>query len=359
MRTAIVGCGDIAARYARRIADTPSLELVGATDPVPGRAAAFVAEHGGRAFASLDAVLAHKEVETVLNLTPAAAHAAVVGASLRAGKHVHTEKPLALSYEDAGDLVGLARDRGLCLSCAPSTLLGEAQQTAWKLIREGRIGTVRVVYAEANWGRPETSHPAPGPLYSAGPMADVGVYPLTLLTAMLGPARRVRALGRVLAPERTTVAGQAFRVEQPDFVAALVDLEGGALVRLTASFYVEHHGKQRGIEFHGDLGSLYLASWAEFDARLEVALNGERYAPHPLVRTPYRGIDWSRALVQLADAVEARRPERLNGDHAAHVVEVLAAIAASAETGEPVEIRSAFEPPEPLEWASSSPALTS
>ena len=52
-------------------------------------------------------------------------------------------------------------ERGVRLSCAPATLLGEAQQTAWKLVRDGALGRVRAAYAEANWGRIERWHPDP------------------------------------------------------------------------------------------------------------------------------------------------------------------------------------------------------
>jgi predicted dehydrogenase len=290
-------------------------------------------------------MLADDDVEAVVNLTGAVTHASVTTAALEAGKHVHTEKPAALTYDEARGLAELAAARGLVLSCSPATLLGEAQQTAWKLVREGAIGTPRVVYAEANWGRIEVWHPSPLTLYAAGPAFDVGVYPLTIVTAIFGPARRVAAYAKTLLPERP-----GFRIETPDFVVAVVEFESGVVVRLTASFYVGP-GKQRGLEIHGDDGMLHLATWAEFDSRLELGSSDGKYERVELVREPYRGIDWSRALVELADAVEQQRAPRMAAQHAAHVVEILCAIAQSAQRGVPVDVRSSFEPPPPMEWA--------
>jgi predicted dehydrogenase len=229
-------------------------------------------------------------------------------------------------------------------------LLGEAQQTAWKLVREGALGTVRVVYAECNWGRIETWHPSPEGLYVSGPLVDVGVYPLTILTAIFGPVRRVTGYGTQLQPERVRKDGVSFRLTRPDFYVSAVEHESGVVTRLTATFWVGA-GRQRGIEFHGDQGSLYLATWGEFDSRLESSQDGETYTPVPLVREPYKGTDWSRALVDLAEAVEEGRPHRASGEQAAHVVEVLNAIDASARDGAPVAVRSSFEPPAPLDWA--------
>jgi predicted dehydrogenase len=345
VRVALVGCGNIAGRYAADIARAGRLELVGATDLVPGRAEDFVAEHGGIAWPALDALLVDDRVDLVVNLTAPQAHAAVTRAALEAGKHVHTEKPLALDHAEAQALAALAAGRGLRLSAAPATLLGEAQQTAWKLVRDGAVGRVRVAYAEANWGRIESWHPDPSALYAVGPLVDVGVYPLTIATAVLGPARRVHATASVVERDRN-----GFRLETPDLWVAVVELDGGAILRLTASFYVGP-SMQRGLELHGDDGSLYLPTWGEFDSRIELKRRDGEYERIPAVREPYAGIDWSRAIVDVAEAVEGGRPHRTSGEHAAHVVEVLAAARTSAENGAPVEVASSFTPPEPMEWA--------
>ena len=350
MRVALVGCGNIAQRYAETIRGEPQLELVAVTDVVRERAEALAAEFGVTAHATLEALLGDDHVDTVVNLTAPQAHAAVSATALEAGKHVHTEKPLALSYGEARQLAGLATARGARLSCAPATLLGEAQQTAWKIVREGSLGTIRAVYAEANWGRIESWHPSPQSLYAVGPVVDVGIYPVTILTAIFGRVRRVVAYGTILERDRVTRDGAPFQLVAPDFSVALLELENGPLVRLTATFWVGA-GKQRGLEFHGERSSLYLASWAEFDSRLELTEDGESYERVPLLREPYRGIGWSRALVDLAEALEEGRPHRAGAEHAAHVVEVLDAISTASAGGGPVDVRSSFDPPAPFEWA--------
>ena len=237
VRVALVGCGNIADRYATTMA-AEGLTLVGATDVLPGRAAAFVAEYGGVEYPSLAALLAADEVDIVVNLTAPQAHAEVTAAALEAGKHVHSEKPLALRHGEAQALVELAAARGVALGCAPATLLGEAQQTAWKLLREGAVGRVRVAYAEANWGRIESWHPAPEPLLAVGALVDVGVYPLTILTAMFGPARRVTASAALVEPARVRLDGAAFSLETPDWITATLELADGTIARVTATFYV-------------------------------------------------------------------------------------------------------------------------
>ena len=346
MNVALVGAGVIAVRYAECIRAQPRLTLLGATDPLPGRAAAL----GAVDYPSLDALLADDAVELVVVLTPPSLHAAVARAALEAGKHVYSEKPLALDPDEARSLGELAQRAGVRLSSAPGTLLGEAQQTAWKFVREGGVGDVRVVYAEANWGRIESWHPTPESLYEVGPFTDVGVYPVTILAAMFGPIRRVTAYATTLEPERTRKDGLRFTLSGPDFYVAVLEHEQGVVTRLTASFWVSP-SKQRGLEFHGDRGSLWMPTWQEFDSRLEVTDDGETYTPVPYLREPYAGIDWARALVDLADAVRDGRPHRLSAELAAHVVEVLAAVRASAAGAGTVAVGSPFTAPQPLDWA--------
>jgi predicted dehydrogenase len=350
VNVALVGAGNIAARYARCIADEPRLTFAGATDVLPGRAAELVALHGGIDFPSLEAVLADDGVEVVVNLTSPSAHAAVTASCLEAGKHVHTEKPVALLAGEAQRLAELAVRHGLRLSCAPATLLGEAQQTAWKVVREGGIGTVRAVYAEANWGRIESWHPSPETLYESGPMIDVGIYPLTILTAMFGPVRRVSAYGTTLQPERVRKDGQRFSLTTPDLYVAALELESGVFARLTATFWVGRC-RQRGLEFHGDEASLWMPTWSDFDSRLERTTDGEAYTAVPHLREPYRGVDWARALADLSDAIAEDRPHRMGAEHAAHVVDALNAIDLARNGGGVVEVHSDFPRPEPLEWA--------
>ncbi len=353
LNVAIIGCGNIAGAYGKTLQPYAHIKLLGATDIDFKRAEAYVATYGGHAYPSVEAILEDPAVDLVINLTIHHAHYTVIAQCLNAGKHVYSEKPLALTSEEAQNLVKLAQEKGLHLSCAPITILGEAQQTVWKAIRDGMAGTVRLVYAEVNWGRIESWHPAPGPFYQVGPLFDVGVYPLTILTTIFGPARRITSFGKVLFPDRVTREGIPFHIETPDFAVAAIEFANGTVVRLTTNFYVGHHSKQRGLEFHGDLGSLYLSDWQSFDGSVEFAEFGRdhEYKAIPYVKEPYKGTEWSRGVLDIADAINENHPQRITGMQAAHVVDILCAIQNSFEQGRPIEISSAFIQPRPMDWA--------
>ncbi len=357
LRVGIVGCGNIAGPYAESLAAHPEVEFVAATDVDPARAAAFAASHGCRAHETLEDPLADPGIELVINLTVHHAHYAVTKQALEAGRHVYSEKPMALEASEARELVELARRQGLRLACAPATFLGEAQQTAGAIIRGGELGTVRAVYADVNWGRIETWHPAPIPFYDVGVLVDVGVYPLTIATAFLGPAVAIEARGWDLLPDRVTTSGERYRIGSPDLIIAAIELSGGAIVRLTGSFYVGRPTREPGrLEFHGDEASLAISSFQDFDATVERGPVGGGFEPVQPLREPFPGIAWGRGVADLARSLAHGTPQRVTGEHAAHVVDILSAARLSMRERRRIEIGSTFEPPALMGWALPSTA---
>jgi predicted dehydrogenase len=357
LNLAIVGCGAIAEAYRKTLPPYPHLKVLGATSRTLKRAEDFVAPFGGKVYPSLEALLADDEVDLVINLTIHDAHVDVITQCLNAGKHVYSEKPLALTSQEAWKLVALAQEKGLHFGCAPITMLGEAQQTMWKALRDDLLGTVRIAYAEANWGRIQFWHPAPVPFYEVGPLFDVAVYPLTILTTVFGAARNVTAFGRVLSPDRVTTGGVPFHVRTPDFSIAAIEFANGAVARLTTNFYVGYHSQQKGIEFHGDKGSLYVSNFHDFNGLVKYAdymafpQDGDPYKPLPSVKEPYPGVEWSRGILDMAEAIREHRPQRITATQAAHVVDIVCGIQTAAREGRRVEITSEFPQPAPMEWA--------
>ena len=145
MKVAFVGCGWVADLYLSTLKSHPRLELAGVYDSDPVRADAFARHHRVRKFDSYEQLLGDASIGLVANLTNPRSHYAVSRQALEAGKHVYSEKPLATDLAQATELVALADEKGLLLAGAPATLLGEAAQTAWKALRDGRVGKPRLV----------------------------------------------------------------------------------------------------------------------------------------------------------------------------------------------------------------------
>ena len=351
---AFVGCGNIAGPYARQAREghADRVRIVGGFDTDGDKARAFAEQYGCKAYASLDELLADEAAEAALNITTHTAHAEVTRALLTGGKHVHSEKPLATTREDARACLALAAEKGLLFACSPTVILGEAQQTLKKVIADGVVGEPKEVYAEMNHGRIEAWHPDPAAFYGfgAGPLLDVGCYPLSVLTHVFGSVTAVRAMGGVRLPQRTIAigpkAGQTFRVTNPDHTCVLLEFAGGLHGRLTASFF-QVRSAQAGIEIHGTDGSLWLESAAPFNARLRLCKPGQReWTDLPYVAEPQAGVDYARGLRDLAEAIRNGRAPGAPATAAYHVLDICLSALAAAESGQTVRVKSTFDSPE-------------
>jgi len=348
LRAGILGCGDIAATYAAAIAASPVLALTAAADRNPDRARALTAAWGGVPLGSAGELLDRADIDLMVILTRHFTHADLTEQALRSGKHVFSEKPLAMTGARAWQLVRIAADCGVRLACAPATYLGEAQQTAWAVLRTGLLGQIRVGYADVNWGRIETWHPRPQDFYAAGALFDMGVYPLTVLTSFLGPVLEVSATADIVLPERQAIGGTRFTLTSPDLVVAMIRFRSGPLIRLTCGFYVDSASRQRGIELHGDDGSLLMERFYEFGASVHLARRSAPPVHVPLLKNPPpEPVDYGRALADLALAIRAGTPHRASGQQAAHMVDVLEAIMEATQHGQRVAVTSEFTPPQP------------
>ncbi len=340
MRIAIVGCGYVADFYLATLAHHPELELAGVTDRDGARATHFAAFHSTRDYGSLAAILEDPHVPLVLNLTNPRSHYKVSRACLEAGKHVYSEKPLATAWPQAVELVALAERLGLQIVSAPCTVLGEAAQTLWKAIRKGRVGQVRLAYAELDDGMVHrekyqtwiSASKNPWPYkdeFEVGCTLEHAGYYVTWLAAMFGPAESVTSFASCQILDKGT--GEPLEPpDTPDFSSGCIRFASGLVARLTCSIIGSH---DHSLRLFGDAGSLTvkegwnfgspisLSRWTPWSFRAErhpalARLLGLGPRRLPLVRRPdFRSevpganrIDFCRGVAELAEAIRDRRP---------------------------------------------------
>jgi predicted dehydrogenase len=121
MRVIQVGLGGFGRSWAEIARAAAGVALVAAIDPSPTARAWAVAALGlaeEAVFPDLDAALDATAADAVFVITPPETHYAIAGSALRAGKHVLLEKPLATTFDEAGDLIreAAAMDRILMVS---------------------------------------------------------------------------------------------------------------------------------------------------------------------------------------------------------------------------------------------------
>ncbi|MCU1681288.1 MAG: oxidoreductase [Amycolatopsis sp.] len=351
----IVGAGVISDTYLENLTGFPDVRVVFVADLDVTRAATQAAKYGVPGHGSVAELLAHPDVELVVNLTVPVAHVEVGLAALDAGKHVWTEKPLALDRQSGRKLLDRAKEKGLRVACAPDTVLGAGLQTARRAIDSGRIGEPLTALALFQSPGPESWHPSPEFLFQAGggPLLDIGPYYLTELVQLFGPIRKVTGAGGRARDTRVIGsgprAGTEFAVTVPTTVTALLEFERGGSAQVVFSF--DSALLRTGfVEIAGPLGTAVLPDPNRFDGVTALHLSGQQ-DPEQLEPRGHHASRGTGAL-ELARAIRSGAPERASGELAYHVLDAMLAIEESLAGGQSIDVESTVEIPSalPEDW---------
>ncbi|WP_448059741.1 Gfo/Idh/MocA family protein [Cellulomonas hominis] len=344
----IVGVGDILGQYMATFAVSAEVEVRFLAGLDVEQAARRAGEFGVPGYGTFEELLADPTVDLVVNLTVPQAHHAVTRAALVSGRHVWSEKPLAVGEDEGRDLVGVAQEHGVLLGCAPDTFLGSGLQTALGLLRRGRIGTVLSAHARFQYCGPDFWHPSPAFFFArgGGPLLDIGPYYLTTLVQALGPVVRVTAVAARAREVRTAVqgarAGESLPVEVPTHVAALYTFAGGVLADVSLSWDAVVPTAE--IEVSGTEGALRFPDPNRFDGDTTVfprSLEGE---PEVVAAGATGGSGRGSGIVDMARSLREGTVHRADARLASHVLDVMLATARSAESGLPVDVASSCAP---------------
>jgi len=198
--------------HAMNYVALPRAELVGVVDPVPERRAAARQDFGCETFASVDELLAVRQVDAVSVAVPTSLHYQVTKRLLLSGVHVLVEKPVATDVEQAQELARLSQELGLVLQVGHITRFYQSVE----MLRE----EVRSPYLiEARRLVPSTR------VKDVGVILDLMIHDIDIVLGLV-PDRvaSTSAVGRALN-------GSPFE----DVATAQVVFENGCIARLLAS----------------------------------------------------------------------------------------------------------------------------
>ncbi len=351
IKLAVVGCGDIANRsYLPAIKEMAAqVELVAACDTDRARAERAKAEYGARqAFADAGEMLAKSDPDGVLILTDMVPHGPLGLAALEAGKHVYIEKVMAVEMAQADRMVELAERKGLILSCAPSTILLSPFQELKKMVAAGEVGPITFVHALGAHGGPArwdgyTSDPTWFYQPGAGPLFDLAVYPVQILTQLFGPVKRITAFSRLALPELVMTAekvrGKTVKVNTDDTIPMILDL--GATFASVDCSYNMLSTRLPAMQFFGASGSLTAPQFLGDELGVWHRGDPEWKVSH-LSKSLYDRLGVAAGLPHWLDCIRAGKQPVNHGRHGRHILDVFVSAQESARTGRAVELKTTF-----------------
>jgi len=361
VKYAIVGCGSVSGnRYFKHIDAVAAAggQLVAVCDRYEERARPRAEQFGVPYYLDLDEMLAKADFDLLVNITNVQAHYALSLKALQAGRHVYTQKPMTVTVEEATTLIEEAAKRDLKLVAEEVVAIMPVTRTMRKLLDEGVIGKV-------TWARITCTHWGPAIIDNwptdpswfykkgAGPLRDVGIERIHMLTALLGPAKRVTAMSGINQLEVVVRGGpnKDMRIEVDEDDITLLTLDFGdaifamldsAWVNVRASFtprleiYGQKgvisllnrgHPKGGSIQLYRDEAELGIRGWMDVDL-----------IP-PLRHDPPLRV---AGLVHAVECILEDKKPIPSGEHARHCIEIMEKAFIAARTGVTQELETTF-----------------
>ena len=256
VRVALVGCGRISRNHFEAIAKVDGLHLVGVADSDRARADEVGGAQGVPAFGSLEAMLAQVPSDLVVVCTPSGLHPANGAEAARAGRHVLTEKPMAISLESADELVHACDTAGVHLFVVKQNRLNPPVQLLKRAVDKGRFGRIYMANVTVRWTRPQEYYDAEAWRgtweFDGGAIMNQASHYVDLMQWLVGPAESVIA----------KTATQARRIEAEDSGAAVIKFRSGALGVLEVSVLTYPRNLEGSITLLGERGSVKIGGTA-------------------------------------------------------------------------------------------------
>ena len=366
----LIGCGNIAETYFRAQDYFNNIKFVACADKFPEVSKKCADQYHIKSL-TVDEIIHDTNVDIILNLTIPQAHFEISKIALEAGKHVYSEKPMSIKYDEANELVNLAKDNNLYIGNAPDTFLGGGGQVARKFIDEGDIGKVLTGNFIFAFPGVQEFHPNPESWFQSGggPVIDMGPYFFTTLVNLLGPVKNVRSRGKKFADQREYLVGpkkgKSFNVDISTSVMLDIEFTNEAIVQGFISFDVQNHARNH-MELYGTKGSLVVpdpnmfggpvllsrelgSEWQEFSVEDKYLgktniINHSGRSNEAPKQSNYRGVGLSEMIYSIENNIQ----HRCNGNLALHVLDIIESTIIASETKKEVSLRSTCEQPKPL-----------
>jgi len=191
----IIGCGNIAHKFASDLALFNDAELTAVASRTCEKATIFAKKHHSRkAYGSYEELFSDREVDIIYIATPHNSHAELSIQAMKSGHHVLCEKPLALNKKEATAIIETSRQTKMFFMEALWTRFIPSFVEVKKRIDNGEIGELKYINADFSF---RSEHPLENRTMNmelgGGTILDIGIYPAFLAYTLLGLPEEILA----------------------------------------------------------------------------------------------------------------------------------------------------------------------
>lgn len=333
-KVGISGGGTIGQVHANALSTVRNAKLVAIAEPRADAGKSFAEEHGARWYRSLSEMLDQADVDVVIVATPSGLHPEQVARVARAGKHVITEKPMAISSEAASEMIAACENAGVKLAVVFQNRLSADVMRVRRAILKGYLGTPVLASGEMYWYRSDEYYAAnegwrgTWALDGGGALMNQAIHTVDLLQWLMGGVISIQAHTATLT----------HAIETEDVASASFRYANGALGSITATTSARKDYPVR-IEIVGTAGRVTLENntivrWdADHPADDSLLTDEDRKLVEGWQANEPFGAGHARQLKAIFDYLAEGSQPPISGTEARTAVDVILGIYDSARTG--------------------------
>ncbi|MFD0867613.1 MULTISPECIES: Gfo/Idh/MocA family protein [Paenibacillus] len=330
----LIGCGSVADFHMNAIREIEQAELIAISDRKEHRAKEVAEREGCDWTTDYRQLLDHPGVDIVCLTTSSGTHASIGKEVLMAGKHLIVEKPIAMTSQQAEELVRLAEDKGLILSVISQRRFEPQHQWVKQVVAEGKLGKLLLVQITAPYYRTQEYYDSAdwrGTISEdGGALMNQGIHSIDLMLWMAGEVSSVYG----------QIATQTHRMEAEDMGLAIIKFANGAFGTIMASTSIKP-GFQPALSLYGDRGSIQIEGtsikhWTvegvDQPSEITESGSGGGVADPKSISNLYHRLQ----LTDVIEALETGREVAVPGKDGLRAVELVEAIYKSSRLGKEI-----------------------
>lgn len=330
----IAGAGVIGALHAGALEGIDGTRLLAIAEPREEAGKELAGKHGARWYATFDELVAQPDIDLVILATPSGMHPDLAAQAAKAGKHVITEKPMAISREGATRMIDAAKANGITLAVIFQNRLQPDVIKLKRAVERGALGKLILGNAFVHWHRTDEYYAANGgwrgtwALDGGGALMNQSIHTIDLLQWIAGSVASIQAQTATLT----------HTIEAEDTASAAIRFQNDALGVIQGTTSAAKDFPVR-VELIGQEGRAVLTGGTLTDYSGTIELSDDL-----LTGTDRRLLDgWKpdegfgaghhRQLREIVRAIQEGDVAPVPGEEARKAVDIILGIYESARTG--------------------------
>ncbi|MCD5390561.1 Gfo/Idh/MocA family oxidoreductase [candidate division NPL-UPA2 bacterium] len=340
---AVIGCGVIAPWHIRGIQTAKGAKLIAVCDDIEAKARKLADDHHVDWYTDYRKLLKRDDVDVVCLCTPSSLHPDQAIIAAKAGKHIITEKPMAITLKKADAMIKACHDNKVKLAVIFQRRVTEPFKTIKKALDKGSLGKLILGDCYMKYYRSQAYYDSAGwrgtwKYDGGGALMNQGIHIIDLLQWYMGPAAKIYGYAHTLAR----------RIEVEDTSASVLEFKSGAIGVIEGTTSVFPPTIPHRVEIHGQKGTIIIEGegiklWkVEGRGGKEIdELKVKQSAATSKAITIPTDIGAEGHCIQIQDMVRAiqnDRPPIVSGEEGRKSIEIILAIYKSSRTGRPVKL---------------------